>query len=78
MPVLVLKSNPGVVTPVLIQDVGVTVPPGGQMTSFEELDALEELSQSKYLLKLAQDDAFGAGQSTLVLNNGVVERWFSR
>ena len=73
MATLVIKSNPSTTSPVLIPDVGVEVASGGGSVTLEGLDALWQAAQSNDLLNLAQDDAFGVGSSTLILNDGTAD-----
>lgn len=71
MAVLVITSNAGTTTNILIPDMGIEVPSGGGSVTLEDLDALFEAAQSNDLVALAQDDAFGAGSSTLFLSDGI-------
>lgn len=70
MAVIIILSNPAQPVDVLIPDVGVEVPGLGGSVSIEELDELWDIAQSKDLVALCQDDAFGVGSSTLILNDG--------
>lgn len=70
MAVLVLRTNVGQATEVLIPDAGVEVPASGVPVTFESLDVLMELAQSVDLVALAQDDMFGVGSSTIIVNDG--------
>ncbi len=69
---IILKSHASTVADVLIKDVGIKVPQaGGQTEDFTSNRALlNTLSNSANLLTLLTDDAFGAGESTLILNDG--------
>lgn len=70
MATLIIKSNAGTGADVLIPDVGVEIPLGGGQETFIENDELVELQESQDLRDLLTDDAFGAGSSTLILNDG--------
>lgn len=70
MATLVLKSNAATVTAVLVGDLGIEVPPAGGTVTLSNLDELWEAAQSFDLITLVQDDVFGAGSSTLILNDG--------
>jgi hypothetical protein len=70
MATLIIKSNAGTVTDVLIPDVGVLIPSGGGQDTFIEIDELFEFQESQDLRTLITDNAFGAGSSTLILNDG--------
>jgi len=71
MATLIIKSNAGTVAEVLIPDVGVCIPLGGGQDTFIENDELFAMQGSQDLRDLLADDAFGAGSSTLILNDGV-------
>lgn len=73
MPTLIIKTNASQVTDVLIGDLGVVIPGSGGSVTFTNQDALHEISESRNLLVLTQDDAYGAGSSTLILNDGVTD-----
>jgi len=73
MAILVIKSNPSQVTEVLIPDLGICVPAGGGSVTLEDLDILYEAAQSADLVALSQDDVFGVGSSTLILNDGTAD-----
>lgn len=67
---IAIKTNPSVPSPVLIPDLGYFVPDSGGSVTLTENDEILEAIGSADLLELLFDDAFGAGSSTLVLNNG--------
>lgn len=67
---LIVKSHINTATDVLIADVGVEIPAGGVGVTFEEHDIVHALQKSNYLRSLANDNAYGAGQHTLILNDG--------
>lgn len=71
--ILIIKSNPATVTNVVIRDLGFDVLAAGASPFVELIDTEEiaEASASADLLALTMDDAFGAGSSTLILNDGV-------
>lgn len=70
MPSLTIKTNAARGTDVLIKDWGILVPASGGSVVITELDALGEASTSDDLRAWATDDAYGAGSSTLILNDG--------
>lgn len=55
----------------LIPDEGVTVPGAGTSLTFTDIGRLRRLRYSRSLRELCTDDAYGVGQSTLILNDGV-------
>lgn len=73
MATLIIKSNAGTVANVLIPDVGIEIPLGGGQDTFTENDELFDFQASQDLRDFLVDDAFGAGSSTLILNDGVVD-----
>lgn len=73
MATLIIKSNASTVSDVLIPDVGVLIPSGGGTETFTENDEIFELQESIDLRDFLTDDAFGAGSSTLILNDGVTD-----
>jgi len=73
MATLVIKSNAGTGADVLIADVGIFIPLGGGQDTFTSNDELVELQESRNLRTLLTDDAFGAGSSTLILNDGTAD-----
>jgi len=73
MSTIIVKSNASTVADVLIPDVGVLIPQAGGQDTFEEPDELYQLQQSVDLIELCTDDAFGAGSSTLILNDGTAD-----
>jgi len=72
MATLTIFSNAATVADVLIRDAGICITLGGGSDTFIENDELFELQESQDLRTLLTDDAFGAGSSTLILNDGVV------
>lgn len=71
-PTLVIKSNPATTSNVLIRDLGESVPSGGGSISADtsNRDWLRQAVESKRLRALVVDDFYGAGSSTLILNDG--------
>ena len=67
---LIIKTNPSQNTNVLIKDMGLIVPQSGGQITIVGLKELERAQISDNLLQLTQDDAYGAGSSTLILNDG--------
>jgi len=70
MPTLIIKTNVSQATDVLIKDLGFLIPNSGGNVTFTDLPNLQDCNTSVNLRTLATDDAFGAGSSTLILNNG--------
>jgi len=70
MTTLVIKTNVSQATDVLIKDLGFLIPNSGGNVTFTDLPNLQDCNTSVNLRTLATDDAFGAGSSTLILNNG--------
>lgn len=67
-----IKTNAAQVTPVLIPDTGIEIPVQPDAYEPETSQELRAISNSEDLRTLAMDNAFGAGDSTLVLfTNGV-------
>jgi hypothetical protein len=70
---LIIKTNASQATDYLIDDVGIYIPNSGGQESFDSQDnakAIAQLIKSKDLRDALTDDAFGAGSSTLILNDG--------
>lgn len=67
----VIKSNAGTVADVLIADVGIKIPQAGGTETLTQPTDLTRAAASEDLRALIVDDAFGAGSSTLILNNGL-------
>lgn len=67
---LYIKSNPVTVANVLIPDMGILVPYGGNSHVIDQERELQLAKGSLDLQALLTDDAYGANSSTLVLNNG--------
>ena len=55
----------------LIPDEGITIPGAGTSVTLTDIKRLQRLRFSRSLRDLCTDDAYGAGQSTLILNDGV-------
>tara|TARA_Y100000034_G_scaffold130321_1_gene188453 strand:+ start:21264 stop:22676 length:1413 start_codon:yes stop_codon:yes gene_type:complete len=74
-PTLVIKSNPATGSNVLIKDLGESVPSAGGSISIDTAnrDLLRQAVESKRLRALVVDDFYGAGDSTLILNDGSVD-----
>jgi hypothetical protein len=70
MTTLIIKTNVSQVTDVLIKDLGFLIPNSGGNVTFTDLPNLQDCNTSVNLRTLATDDAYGAGSSTLILNNG--------
>lgn len=70
MPTLIIKTNASQVDDVLIDDLGVLIPGSGGSVTFTNQDALQEIVESRDVLILSTDDTYGAGSSTLILNDG--------
>lgn len=70
MATLIVKSNASQGTDVLIDDVGVLIPNSGGTETFTLFEDLFALRGSEDLRAYMVDDAFGAGSSTLILNDG--------
>ena len=78
MATLVLKTNAGQATNVTINDVGIVVPSGGlNPVTVTDSDTIRDIVDSDDLKTagtgLLLDDAFGAGSSTIILNDGLVD-----
>lgn len=73
MALLIIKSNIAHVTEVLIRDVGIIVPSTGGSVTLDDPDSTFEASQSFNLVEFCQDDLYGVGSSTLILNDGTVD-----
>lgn len=70
MATLIVKCNPLQGTPVLVADMGTTVPTlPGELTFTDEED-IDFAKQSIDLMDLLTDDVFAVGSSTLILNDG--------
>lgn len=67
---LYIKSNPATVANVLVPDMGILVPFGGNTHTVDQERELQLAKGSLDLQALLVDDAFGANSSTLILNNG--------
>lgn len=70
MSVLTIRTNVSQATNVLIKDIGLIIPSGGAVQTFTRRFELKQLIQSKDLVTLATDQAFGANSSTLIIGNG--------
>lgn len=70
---LIIKSNPNAPAspPILISDLGWTVPGAGGQIDIEDSENISEALASDDLRTLTQDDAFNPNGSTLILNDGV-------
>lgn len=73
MATLIIKTNAAQGTDVLIADVGVFIPASGGQETFIENDEIFDLQESQDLRDFLTDDAFGALDSTLVLNDGTTD-----
>lgn len=63
-------TNVGQATDVLVKDLGLYIPNSGGFETFVQDDELKALQESRDLVFWLTDDAFGAGASTLYLNDG--------
>jgi hypothetical protein len=76
---LIIKSNLSRGTPVLIADMGVVIPadhttPGTtDIETFTDSENAERANRSADLKEWLTDDAYGAGSSTLILNDGATD-----
>jgi len=70
MTTLVIKTNASQGTDVLIKDLGFLVPNSGGSVTFTDIPNLQDCNTSVNLRSLTTDNAFGANNSTLILNNG--------
>jgi len=70
MVTIVVKTNAGQGTDVLIRDLGFLVPASGGSVTFTDIGSISAIRSSRNLRTLATDDAFGAGSSTIILNDG--------
>jgi hypothetical protein len=70
MTILTIISNASTTSDVTIRDMGIIIPSGGSSETFTDKRNLKKARLSTYLRTLITDDAFGAGSSTLILNNG--------
>lgn len=67
---IVIKTNALQATDVLVRDIGIFIPGSGGSLVLSSDDEISEAKDSDYLLDLATDNAFGAGSSTLIINDG--------
>jgi len=67
---LVIKTNPAQVADYLVRDLGYPIPGGGASVTLTDLGEIQEAQKSLDLLAALVDDAYGAGSSTLILNDG--------
>lgn len=70
MATIVLKTNVSQATDVLIRDLGILVPNSGGSVTFTDIGNISDLKGSRNLRTLTTDDVFGAGSSTLIINDG--------
>jgi hypothetical protein len=70
---IVIRSNASAVTAIRVPDLGTDVPPAGGSLTFTERDPLFDCSQSLDVPVLATDNGFGAGQHSLILNDGTAD-----
>jgi hypothetical protein len=68
---VIIRTNAAQPSLVVIGDAAIEVEPFGGSVTIDALDALLELAESTDLVELCQDNAFGAGSSTLILNDGI-------
>jgi len=73
MATLVIKTNASETNPITVPDMGIVIPGSGGSDTLIRLGDLEDARISQDLRDLATDDAFGAGSSTLILNDGAVD-----
>jgi hypothetical protein len=69
MPTLVIKPNASLAVQIDIEDLWFGIAPGSSET-FTETDDIKEVAKSRDLPTYLIDDAFGAGNSSLILNDG--------
>ncbi len=69
-PPVIIKANIGVLSPVLVSDLGYSIPIQPAFVTLDEVDSIEEAQNSSRLEALLTDDSFGAGSSTLIINDG--------
>lgn len=69
MTTLIIKSNAGTGSNVLVRDLGILIPPAGGSETFTDDANIARCQRSTDLFTLATDGAFGA-TSTLILNDG--------
>lgn len=72
MPTVIVKPNAGVLVPVLLPDLGYSIPVGGevQLTSPDEI---AKAASSRSLAAFLVDEEYGGGSSTLILNDGLTD-----
>jgi len=70
MSLVTIRTNASQATDVLIKDIGLVIPSGGAVQTFTRRFELKQIIQSKDLVTLATDQAFGANSSTLIIGNG--------
>ena len=74
---VILKTNASQATPVLIQDLGLTVPAAGGTLEITSQEGIRKVWESLDLFRtdagdegFVLDDNFGAGSSTIIINDG--------
>lgn len=67
---VVIRSNAATVSDVLVRDLGEFIPSGGTSVSYTNRAAIANIAVSVDVRTLATDDAFGANNSTLIINDG--------
>lgn len=67
---VIIRSNASSVSAIRVPSLGTDVPPAGGSLTFTERDPLLDCSLSDDLPVLTSDGAFGAGQHSLILNDG--------
>ena len=67
---LIITSNASTSSDVLIKDMGILIASGGGSETLSDERSRDLASSSLYLRTLCTDDAYGAGSSTLILNDG--------
>lgn len=67
---ITIKSNIATVLGVTVRDLGIIIPPAGGSDTFTEDIDLDAIRLSQNLRDLCTDDFFGAGSSTLIVNDG--------
>jgi len=70
MSTIIIKTNPSQATDFLIRDLGFLVPASGGTITFTDIGNINAIKNSRNLRTYAADDAFGAGSSTLIINDG--------
>lgn len=73
MPTVIIKSNPGTTSPILLPDLGYSIPASGGEVQLESLDEITKAADSRSLAVFVVDEVYGGGSSTLILNDGLTD-----